>query len=60
MGEVGVLHIIQECRMHILTHLSWTVNIQSAQISMEGDCRVDVLMMKGKNIKFNTNLNFNT
>lgn len=46
--------------MHILTHLSWAVNIQSAQISTEGDCRIDVLMMKGKNIKFNTNLNFNT
>lgn len=57
---MGVLHIIQECRMHILTHLSWAVNSQSAQISTDGDCRVDVLMMKGKNIKFNTNLNFNT
>lgn len=44
-GEVDALHIMQECRMHILTHLNQAVNIQSAQTSTEGDCHVDVLMM---------------
>lgn len=67
--EQGNLHIItidkissevRKCVYFSPKHLSWAVNIQSAQISTEGDCRVDVLMMKGKNIKFNTNLNFNT